>query len=200
MKVIGITGGVGSGKTALLNAIKEKYNCRILFADDIANFLKEPGQCCFVPIIELLGKGILDEKGFIDNAKMSKAIFGDVTLLEKVNHIVHPAVYDYIVAEITREKEAGVYDICFVEAALFIEAGYQTFADSLWYIYVPKDLRIARLKESRGYSEEKISNIMKRQLQEETFLATCDIVIDNSGSIESSMSQVKKALENNEIM
>ena len=200
MKVIGITGGVGSGKTALLNAIKGKYNCTVLFADEIANFLKLPGECCFTPIVELLGKEILDDRGFIDNKKMAQVIFKDAGLLEKVNDTIHPLVYDYIDQTIKREKEARKHDFLFVEAALFIEAGYKAFADSVWYIYVPKDIRVLRLKESRGYSDEKISDIMNRQLQEEAFLDTCDVVIDNSRSLEETMLQVEKTLCEYEIM
>lgn len=200
MKVIGVTGGVGSGKTALLNAIKEKYNCIVLFADEIANFLKLPGESCYAPIVDLLGKEILDQEGFIDNKKMAQVIFKDATILESVNQIIHPLVYEYIVQRIENERKAGKVDFVFVEAALFIEAGYKAFADSLWYIYVPKDVRIARLKDSRGYSDEKISDIMKKQLQEETFLATCDVTIDNSRSLRETMLQVEKALCKHEIM
>lgn len=200
MKVIGVTGGIGSGKTALLNAIKEKYNCIVLFADNIANFLKEPGQCCYDKLVALLGKEILDESGKIDNCKMSQVIFNDSEMLEAVNKIVHPAVYDYILQAIADTKNAGDVDYCFVEAALFIEAGYKAFADALWYIYVPKDIRITRLKESRGYSEQKISDIMDKQLQEEAFFEACDVVIDNSHSLEEAMAQVKKALRKDEIM
>lgn len=200
MKVIGITGGVGSGKTALLNAIKEKYNCIVLFADEIANFLKLPGESCYAPVVDLLGKEILDQKGFIDNKKMAQVIFKDATLLEKVNQIVHPLVYDYIVQKIESVRKAGKVDFVFVEAALFIEAGYKVLSDSVWYIYVPKDIRALRLKESRGYSDEKISDIMNRQLQEETFLATCDVTIDNSRSLDETMLQVEKALYQYEIM
>ncbi len=200
MKVIGVTGGVGSGKTALLTAISERYNCRVLFADNIANNLKEPGQCCYEPLLALLGKEILDENSRIDNRKMASVIFRDRTLLEAVNNIVHPAVYDYILQVIAEERTAGKLDVCFVEAALFIEAGYKAFADSVWYVYVPKDIRITRLKESRGYSTQKISDIMNGQLQEEMFLSNCDVVIDNSRSLDEAMKQVAETLKIYEIM
>ena len=200
MKVIGITGGVGSGKSAVLSAIKETYNCSVLFADDIANFLKVPGGACYVPIVKLLGTEILDAKGFIDNKKMAQVIFKDSVLLEAVNKIVHPAVYDYIVQTIETIRTQGTIDFVFVEAALFIEAGYQAFSDSVWYIQVPRTLRETRLVESRGYSLEKIVSIMNKQLQEETFLAACDVVIDNSGSMENTMKQVDETLRKYEIM
>ena len=200
MKVIGITGGVGSGKTAVLNAIKETYNCIVLFADEVANILKLPGQACYEQVVELLGEEILDENGYIDNKKMAQVIFKDASILQKINDIIHPLVYNEIVQTIETERTIGKIDYLFVEAALFIEAGYKAFSDYLWYIYVPKDVRSLRLKVSRGYSDEKISDIMNRQLQEEAFLQACDVVIDNSGSLEETMKQVEETLQKYEIM
>ena len=200
MKVIGITGGIGSGKSALLNAIGQEYKCRILLADDIANFLKEPGQSCYDPIVYLLGRDVLDEAGLIDKRKMSDKIFGNEALLELVNDIVHPAVKHYICKCIEEEREKGQVDFVFVEAALFIEAGYRDIVDSLWYIFAREEVRIHRLQEGRGLTLEKIHSIMNNQLQEEVFRRHCDVVIDNSDSLENSMAQVHRNLQKHEIM
>ena len=156
MKVIGITGGVGSGKSAVLHAIGESYRCRMLLADDIANYLKEPGQSCYEPLVKLLGKEVLNEGGFIDKKKMSDAIFKNNELLEMVNAIVHPAVKNYIWQCIGEERAKKEVDFVFVEAALFIEAGYRDMVDSLWYIYADLNVRIARLTQGRGYTLDKI--------------------------------------------
>ena len=193
-KVIGITGGVGSGKSALLHAISEEFNCRILLADDIANYLKEPGQCCYEPLVELLGKHILDKDGFLDKGRMAEAIFKDGVLLKKVNHIVHPAVRQYIWDCIQEERILKNVDFVFVEAALFIEAGYRNMVDTLWYIFAREEVRVERLTLGRGYTPEKIRSIMKKQLQEEAFRAAADVVIDNSDSLEKAMEQVRAEL------
>lgn len=200
MKVIGVTGGIGSGKSALLTIIEEEYNCMVLRADDIANFLKEPGQCCYDPLIELLGAEVLDRNGLIDKRKMSDKIFGNKELLEKVNNIVHPAVKHYICEKIQQEREKKLLEYVFVEAALFIEAGYLNIVDDLWYIYAREDVRIERLQQGRGYAPEKIQSIMSKQLAEEIFRQSCDVVIDNSDNIECSMEQVRKELTKDEIM
>lgn len=200
MKVIGITGGIGSGKSALLTAIEQEYKCRVLLADNIANFLKEPGQRCYDPLVYLLGEGVLDEEGLIDKKKMSDMIFGNEALLELVNAIVHPAVKHYICECIEEERAKGQVEFVFVEAALFIEAGYRDIVDSLWYIYARKDVRIHRLQEVRGYTLEKIQNIMNNQLQEDVFRQYCDVTIDNSDSLEISMAQVHRNLQKHEIM
>ena len=200
MKVIGITGGVGSGKTALLNNIAEKYCCKVFFADEIANYLKEPGQSCYGALVTLLGSQILDEAGLIDNKKLADMIFGNEALLELVNKVVHPAVKSYIRACIKKEKEQNRVDFIFVEAALFIEAGYRDIVDGLWYIYAGKEARMERLQEGRGYTPDKICSIMDKQLEEEAFREACDVIIDNSGKLEDTMNQVKRELETNEIM
>ena len=200
MKVIGITGGVGSGKSAVLHAISEKYNCKMLLADDIANFLKEPGQSCYEPLVELLGRDVLDHNGYIDRIKMANVIFQNRELLQTVNNIVHPAVKTYIWDAVQKARKEDILDYVFVEAALFIEAGYRHMVDSLWYIYANKDARIERLQNGRGYTIEKIQSIMDKQLEEEAFRAACDVVIDNSGDLDKTMEQVKRNLEANEIM
>ena len=87
MITIGITGGVGCGKSKILEYIKDNYNCLIITADDVANRLKEPGEACYEPLIKLLGERILDKDGFIDKKKMAAEIFASDYLLEKVNSI-----------------------------------------------------------------------------------------------------------------
>ena len=105
MKIIGITGGVGAGKTQVLSYIDQHYRCRIIRADEAAHLLYEPGQECYDRLVGLLGDTILRLDGSIDKPKMAAAIFGDRALLEGVNKIVHPAVKQYILEQIAYEKE-----------------------------------------------------------------------------------------------
>ena len=197
MKVIGITGGVGAGKSEVLRYIKERCNCRILIADEAAHILQEPGQPCYQPLIDLLGNEILQDDGQIDRKQMAKQIFigSKETLLPQVNAIVHPAVKKYILSEIEREKQAGAIDYFFIEAALLIEDGYVSICDELWYIYATQTVRAERLKKARGYSEEKIDGIMNSQSDEETFRRHCAVVIDNSGDLEETKKQLRQYLQ-----
>ena len=188
--MIGITGGVGAGKSALLQYIKEKYCCKILMADEIAHKVKEPGQACYEEIVSLLSPEILEEDGTIHRGKMAVKIFGSEELLQKVNNLIHPAVKKMILDEITVAKAEGKLDFLFVEAALLIEDGYLDIVDEMWYIYAEESVRRARLEKLRGYSEEKIKQIMGQQLSEEDFRKNCDFVIDNSGSFEETRRQI----------
>ena len=195
MITIGITGGVGCGKTKILEYIKDNYNCRIITADDVANRLKEPGEACYEPLIKLLGKEILNKDGFIDKKKMAQVIFSSDDLLDKANSIIHPAVKDYILDAKESETKAGIYDYLFIEAALLIECGYNEYVDHMWYIYTDKSVRTKRLISSRGYSKQKIKSIMDAQLSEDEFKAGSDFCIDNSHTLEETYMQINKKMK-----
>lgn len=194
MKVIGITGGVGAGKTKVLEYIKSAYRCRVILADEVGNRVKEPGEECYGQLINLLGKAIVNEDGTINKAAMADSIFCNASLLKQVNDIIHPAVTHYILQEMKKEKEAGSVDFFFVEAALLIECGYEAYVDELWYIYADKNVRKERLREYRNYSNEKMESIMNGQLSEEEFRTHCKVVIDNSHDFEVTKKQIDEKL------
>lgn len=193
MKIIGITGGVGSGKTQLLAYIREHYNCGTVLADEAAARLQEPGGSCYSQIVGLLGKEILRTDGTIDRQLMAGKIFVDRHLLEQVNAVVHPAVRDFVKGRI-QENRVEKKDFFFLEAALLIEAGYEEIVDEFWYIYTDVEERRRRLIKSRGYTQERIDSIIKEQLAEEDFRKACQVVIDNSGTLESSYRQIDQKL------
>ncbi len=194
MKIIGITGGVGAGKSAVLSYIREHYNCRVVLADEVAHKVKEPGERCYDRLVALLSEDVLLADGFIDKKKMADKIFADEQLLDEVNSIIHPAVMDYIVEAVAAEKEKDKLDYFFVEAALLIEAGYLEIVDEMWYIYAREEVRRKRLKETRGYTDEKIDAIMEEQLSEEEFRRHCNVVIDNSDSLTWAYEQIDREL------
>lgn len=195
MKVIGITGGIGAGKSELLSYISAHYRCRIILSDQVANEVKEKGTACYDAIVELLGKSVLEPDGEISRNRMAARIFADKTLLTKVNAILHPAVNTFIMDTIEEEREKKEMDYLFIEAALLIESGYEHVVDQMWYIYAPDEIRRKRLKESRGYPDEKITKILEKQLSEEAFRAHCDVVIDNSADLAHAYLQIDKELE-----
>ncbi len=195
MRLIGITGGVGAGKSTILEYIKAHYRCRVYLADQVAHAVKEPGQPCYEALVELLGREVLEENGQIHKGRMAERIFRDENLLEQVNALVHPAVRAYLLEKIREAREEGWAELFFIEAALLIECGYRDIVDEIWYVHAGEDLRSGRLRESRGYSPEKIGQIMGSQLTEEGFRAGSDFVIDNSGTPEESYRQIRRRLE-----
>lgn len=195
MRLIGITGGVGAGKSSILEYIRAHYRCRIYLADEVAHEVKKPGQPCYQALVALLGQEILEENGEIRKSRMAEKIFRDEALLEQVNAIVHPAVQSYLLERIRQDREDGGVELFFIEAALLIECGYRGIVDEMWYIYTREEVRRSRLKESRGYSEEKIDRIISSQLTESEFRTGSDFVIDNSGTPEESFRQIREKLE-----
>lgn len=195
MRLIGITGGVGAGKSTILEYIRAHYRCRICLADQVAHEVKEPGQSCYNALVELLGPGILERDGRIDKSRMAEKIFREESLLEQVNAIIHPAVQKYLLEKIQKARQDGQTELFFIEAALLIECGYKDIVDEMWYIYADEEIRRQRLLESRGYPLEKIEQIMDSQLTEEAFRAGSDFVIDNSGAPEESFRQIRRRLE-----
>lgn len=194
MKVIGITGGVGAGKSQILDYLGRSVNCRIIIADQVAHALEEPGEICYRQLVALLGQEILTEDGKIDKNKMAAKIFGDRDLLLQVNGIVHPAVKTYITEAISEAKLKGKTKYIFIEAALLIEDGYAKIVDEMWYIHADETVRRNRLRQSRGYSDEKIDRIMQGQLPEEEFYRHCLVVIENSGTLEDVYRQIDEKL------
>lgn len=195
MRFIGITGGVGAGKSKLLSYIRKHYLCEVYLADEVAHLVKRKGTVCHDRLVELLGEEILDSDGEIDNAAMAERIFQDAALLKQINAIVHPAVREYLVDRLAKARENADVELFFVEAALLIEAGYGELVDELWYVYADEEVRRKRLAAGRGYGPEKIANIMSHQLSDERFRANCDFVIDNGGKLEDGYRQIDKKLE-----
>ena len=196
MKVIGITGGVGSGKTEVLNLIDGMTKCVIVRADELAKSLEVRGEVCFDPLIELLGEGVLQENGEIDPKKMAQMIFAEESgnLRDKVNGIVHPAVKKRILSMIKEADNEKNVEFFFIEAALLIEDHYDLIVDELWYIYADENVRRQRLRDSRGYSDEKINRIMATQSSDEVFRKYCKVIIDNSGTLEDTRRQLENLL------
>ncbi len=195
MRLIGVTGGVGAGKSAILSYIKKHYKCQIYLADEVAHLVKKKGEVCYYELVNLLGEDVLQEDGEIDKKVMAAKIFADEELLEKVNGIVHPQVRIYLENKVKEAENDPDTEIMFIEAALLIEAGYKEMVDELWYIYADIEVRTKRLTESRGYSEEKIAQIMNAQLSEEEFRKECHFIIDNSGSLAGSYRQIRNKLK-----
>ncbi len=155
IKVVGITGGVGSGKSVVMNILKEKYGAEIILADLVAHDLMEPGQKNYLDIVEAFGEKVLAKDKTIDRLALAKLVFGDQEKLSRLNAITHPNVKKEIFRRIQRIKEKGEASFIAVEAALLLEEGYQNDFDTMWYVYVDEATRIERLKEGRGYTEEK---------------------------------------------
>lgn len=195
MKILGITGGVGAGKSTILDYIQKMYHARVIQADLVGHMVEQPGQPCYYQIVETFGTGILNGDHTIGREKLAAAVFDNYEMLKKLNQIVHPAVKAYICQEIEQEKVRGEVPFVVIEAALLLEDHYDRICDEMWYIYADEATRAERLRRTRGYSDAKVRRIMENQLKEAGYRARCKFVIDNSGNIvENTYEQIDRGL------
>lgn len=194
MKVIGITGGIGSGKSLVARILKEKYGAYILDTDGIAKKQMEPGGICYQEVVDYFGEDILAKDRRIDRKKLAAIVFEDKKKRLKLNEISHPKVLETVKEEIgfIREKRTNPYLV--VETALMIESGYDFICDEVWYVHTPEEIRRNRLKMERNYSDEKIDAIFESQSKAEAFREKFTVVIENIGDTEFLEEQVDKIL------
>ena len=198
MKVIGITGGIGSGKSEVLKHMQKEYGAVICETDKTAHQLQEKGTECYKKIVKFFGPDILDEEEKINRKCLGNIVFSNPQKMEKLNQIVHPSVKQYVKEQIELEKQKGT-QYFIIESALLLEDHYELICDEIWYIYVEEKIRRKRLKKSRDITDEKITAIISAQSDEQTLRNYSDVVIDNSGSFEETISQIEIAINRRQI-
>ena len=178
MKVIGITGGVGAGKSTVVGILQKHYTTEYLHCDAIAHELMEQGGSAHEELISLFGEDLVNADGTLNRSKLyERAFLGD--RVEELNACVHPKVRTYVEDRIAALKASEFNGLVLIEAALLIEAGYKDICDELWYVHASVEARRARLKANRGYSDERVDSIMAEQASEELFFSESDFVVYN---------------------
>lgn len=191
MKVVGITGGVGSGKSEVLRLLEEKFGCRVIRTDDVAKKLCEPGEKSYECILKVFGKEVLDKEGYLDRSKLAAIVFGNEEKRQVLNECTHPQVTEWVREKVREWRTDSNCKMIAVEAALLDELKAIGVCDSYWYVYVRPEIRRERLRLSRGYSDKKMDAIFSSQLPDEVFLKRCDVVIDNNFELENVEKQLK---------
>ncbi len=193
--IIGLIGGVGSGKSAVTDVLAEKYGFRLLLTDDMAKETELPGGAGYLALTEAFGGQILENGpgSPIDKQKLASLIYSDPKALETVNGLIHPIVWGLVEKTLCEAKEADPDVRIAVETALPCER-YRKMCDEIWFIYTDPEVRISRLQASRGYSREKCISMIANQLTDEEFTAYADYIIDNSGSREDTAERIGELL------
>src|ERR1019366_5482359 len=173
MLKVGITGGIGSGKSVVCQVFRT-LGIPVFNADDAAHYLMENDSTLVQSIQWLLGDDVYKD-GKLNREKVSAVIFNDPEKLQKLNAIVHPATISYANAWI--EKQQAPYII--KEAAIFFESGSFKDIDVMIGVYAPKELRIQRAMSRSGMTREQVLAIMSRQMDEDEKMKRCDHVITN---------------------
>jgi dephospho-CoA kinase len=189
LKLIGLTGGAGSGKSTVAAMLRE-LGAEVLDADDAAHAAYEPGSPGFEEVVREFGSGFVRD-GRIDRARLGELVFNDKDARLRLNAIVHPLVREWMAARTAEAAERDVH-VVVQEVPLLFENGLERIYSSVVLVYVPESVQLERLVESRGLSEKRARAMIASQMPIEEKRRRAQHVIDNSGSREATRKQADR--------
>jgi dephospho-CoA kinase len=189
MKIIGLTGGIGSGKSTVALILKE-LGATIIDLDKVGHQVLNPGTPGWRETVEAFGQEILSPYGTVDRQKLAKIVFDDPEALEKLNRITHPKI-DLEVQSRLRIFEAQGAEVVVIEVALINAVSWASQAEQIWVVKSPKETTINRLKE-RGMNESESLARMASQSPAEEHIKQGLILINNDGTLEDLKTKVVK--------
>lgn len=195
MKVYGITGGAGTGKSEVIKMLQENFGGCVIMSDEVARELMQKGNISYQLIVEYFGRDILKDDGEIDRKKLADHVFNNKEALEKLNSMTHPYVKDEIRKLIAEAEASGECRFVALESAILLECGYEDICDEFWYVYTKPEIRRQRMKETRNYSDEKVDSVMRNQQPDEVFFKQCSFVIENNTTLSDVYDQLKEKLD-----
>jgi dephospho-CoA kinase len=181
MKVIGLTGGIGSGKSTVSGFLAE-LGAVIVDADKVGHELLHPDTETAKRVIAAFGQDIVRPNGEVDRGRLGEKVFNNPEALKQLNAIVHPALFQRLRERLEELREGGA-KVVVVEAAIMIEAGWQVLADEVWVTLAPEDTVVERLTANKGLSEAQVRARIRSQMPVEEKAKWASEVIDTSGSL-----------------
>lgn len=182
MRILGVTGGTGSGKTVVCRILKE-HGGKIIDADKITRKLQEPGQIVYEEIKEHFGNEVILPDGNIDRKKLGNIIFSDKTKRGILNSIVHTRVSQEIKKRIAKYEEAGDAEFAVLDVPIPVEEGFFDTADCIWAVIANNDIRIARIMKRMGITEREAESRVAAQMSNREYEDIADVTILNEGDI-----------------
>lgn len=190
MKIIGLTGGIGSGKSTVSRFLAE-LGAVVLDADKAGHETFQPDTEAWREVVAAFGQEILSPDGEIDRKKLGEIVFGHPESLLRLNQIMHPRMYEMMKARIEEYRRQGVA-VVVLEAALLIEASWASLVDEVWITVASEARILKRLKEQRGLAEEQTLARIRSQLPSEERIKHADVVINNDGDLDAVKAKVKE--------
>jgi dephospho-CoA kinase len=190
VRVVGLTGGIGSGKSAA-SAILRELGATIIDADRVGHQVYEPGTPCWHDLVAAFGEDIVGAGGSIDRKKLGARVFADPVLLEKLNKLIWPRIAEAIGERIAAMRDEGLVAPIVVEAAVLIEAGWQSLVDEVWVVATARERAIERVVATRGTSRDEVERRLANQISDAERAKAAACVIRNDGTLE----ELRRALE-----
>ena len=197
--LVGLTGGIACGKSAVAAYLREK-GYPVINADRVGHIVLTPGQTAYDQILETFGKGILTKNKEINRKALGNIIFNDTKAREQLNQITHPPIAQLIeerLLDLTRFLDSG--KPVFLEAALLIESQWRSRCDQIWVVTAPKDQILQRLQLRNCLTAEQAQSRIDSQLRQEERLPYADVVLENQGLLADLLKQVDLALAQLEV-
>ena len=195
MRVIGVTGGIGSGKSTVSRILKD-LGAFVIDADKISREIVHKGSEALKELAEYFGEGILDADGALDRRKLSAIVFEDCGKLQALNNITHKYISKRIIIDLETLKGKEVSDIVAIDVPIPVKDGFLDVADEVWVVIADKETRLKRIMERSGLTVEEASGRISSQMSDEEFIKLADEVIYNNGPIEELEKSVAKLFIN----
>lgn len=193
MLVVGLTGGICSGKSTVA-AMFARLGAAVIDADRVAHELQEPGQPLFEAIVSAFGREVVGEDGRIDRRKLGAMVFADPKARARLEDILHPAIVEECERRIQEAGTSGAA-VCLLDAALLIESGRQARFDRVILVEASEAVQIDRLMARMGLSRDEALQRIRSQMPREEKRRHASLVIENGGPLEETERQVKAAWE-----
>ena len=191
MLVVGLTGGIASGKSVVSRYLHE-LGAHIIDADQIAREIVYPHSPALQEIIRHFGKDLVNEDGSLKRKELGRMIFRDPEKRNILNRIMHPRIDAQITLELEQCRSQKDLPLIVIDAALLLETGLARLVDEIWLVDVPEELQIKRLRERDGLTEEEARRRLQAQMPLAEKRKYADRIIDNSGQIEETRKQIEK--------
>ena len=183
MLTIGLTGGIGSGKSTVTKILAE-LGAPIIDADKVGHAIYEPGGPAYPDMIAAFGEGILAPDRTIDRRKLGPIVFADPSALKRLNSIVHPKMFTRMREMVIAMRAAGERRPIVIEAAILIEANWQPLFDEIWLVVTSRERVIERVERDRGMNREQTEARIRAQLSDDERRTHASTVITNDATIE----------------
>ena len=192
VRIIGITGGIASGKSTVTEFLRQQ-GYQVIDADQVVHELQEPGGRLYQALLSTFGPAILQEDGRLDRPKLGAMIFGDPELLAQSSQIQNQIIREELADR--RDLLAETEDFFFMDLPLLFELQYEDWFDQIWLVDVTKETQLSRLMTRNGLSQEEAEKRIATQLSLQEKRKRADVLIDNNGSLEETRQQIRDALQ-----